>query len=148
MFERRRFVTRFVVTAMSSYVLSIMPSSSLSLESTVKQQLDSAFSEAIRRVAEIRETNRSTGLDVTHQFDRILETYSLADFQAYLAMRYGLERVKTGLGNEDYTYLDDKTLKEFDKRFLRYDRLTVGFMYSSDWKDIIEFRASLVNLVP
>jgi hypothetical protein len=66
--------------------------------------------------------------------------HSLSDFQTYVAQRYGLTRVKTGVGNEEFTSLGDKVLKEFDKRFLAYDRLTV------DWKGIIEFRATLGNL--
>jgi hypothetical protein len=127
MLERRQFVSHFLATAISTHALSIMPTESFSLEDTVKSQLDSEFSEAIRRVASIREANRSTGLNVTNQFDKITGIYSLPTFQTYLALRYGLTRAKTGVGNEEFAYLDDKILKEFDKRFLAYDRLTVGF---------------------
>jgi hypothetical protein len=146
MIERRQFVSNFLAAAISSCALSTVPTKSVSLEDTVKSRLEGEFSNAIRGVASVRQTNRSTGLDVTHQFSKITEMYSLPDFQTYVALRYGLTRVKTGVGNEEFTYLDDKILKAFDKRFLTFDRLTVGFRYNSDWKDIVEFRATLVNL--
>ena len=146
MLERRQFVRNCLATAALTCALSIVPTRSFSLEDSVKSQLDSEFSDVIHRVASVRETNRSTGLDVTHQFDKIIEMHSLSDFQTYVAQRYGLTRVKTGVGNEEFTFLGDKVLKEFDKRFLAHDRLTVGFRYDSDWKGIIEFRATLGNL--
>jgi hypothetical protein len=146
MLGRREFVSDFLVISMSTCALSIVSTRSFSWGDAVESQLNSKFSEAIRRVASVRETNRSTGLDVTQQFNEITETYSLLDFQAYVAERYRLTRVKTGVGNEEFTYMNDKMLKEFDKRFLTYDRLTLGFRYDSDWKDIVEFRATLGNL--
>jgi len=112
----------------------------------MRSQLEGDFAEAIRQVASVRETNRSTGLDVTPQFDRVTKTYPLRDLQNYIAQNYGLTRVTTGVGNEDYTYLNEKMLKQFDERFLRYDRLTLGFRYGEDWKNILAFRATLVNL--
>jgi hypothetical protein len=127
MLERRQFVGDFLATAILACALSTVPTRSFSLEDALRSQLDSKFSEAVRRVASIRETNRSTGLDVTDRFNEVAEIYSLTDFQSYVAQHYRLTRVKTGVGNEEFTYLDDRILKEFDKRFLTYDRLTLGF---------------------
>jgi hypothetical protein len=72
MHERRQFVRHCFDTAALACTLSIVPTRSFSLEDSVKSQLDSEFSNAIHRVASVRETNRSTGLDVTHQFDKII----------------------------------------------------------------------------
>jgi hypothetical protein len=146
MLKRRQFIGDCVATAISACALSTAPARSFSLEDAVQSQIDSAFSEAVRQIASIRETNRSTGLDVTDQFDNLVAAYSLTDFRAYLAQHYRLTRAKTGAGNEEFAYLNDKTLKNFDKRFLTYDRLTVGFRYDADWKDITQFRATLGNL--
>jgi hypothetical protein len=146
MHERRHFVGELLAAMISTCALLAAPNQSLSAEDSLKSQLDKQFSDAVRRVAAVRETNRATAIVVTHLFKDLTDTHSLSDFQSYVAERYKLTRVKDVVGNVEYANLNDTTLKQFDRRFFSYDRLDINFRYSADWKDIVEFSAVLRNV--
>jgi len=143
---RRKFVSDLLAVTISTCALLAVRTPSLSLEDSLKSQLDNDFSAVIRRVAGVRETNRATAIVVTHLFKDLTDAYSLSDFRAYIAEHYKLTRVKDAAGNIEYADLDDTTLKQFDRRFFSYDRLDINFRYGVDWKDIVDFSAILRNL--
>src|SRR5262245_37930250 len=126
---------------MSTCVLLVVPTQSLSLKDASKSEIDKQFFVAIRRVATVHETNRATAIVVTHLFKDLTDAFLLSDLQSYIAERYKLTRVKNVVGNIEYADLNDTALKQFDRRFLGYDRPDINFRYSGDWKDITEFSA-------
>jgi len=146
MHERRQFVSDLLAAMISTGALLVVPTRSSSLEDALKSQLDKQFSEAIRRVAAVRETNRATAIIVTHLFKDLIDAHLLSDFQSYVAEHHKLTRAKDVVGNIEYADPNDTTLKQFDRRFVSYDRLDINFRYGADWKDIVEFSAILRNL--
>lgn len=147
MFERRQFVSSCLATALSTGAFSAVSTRSFGLEDTVRAQLDAEFVEAIRRIASLRETNRSTAINVTYLFKQITDTHRLSDLRDFLSQRYTLTREREGIGrNIEYAYVNADALRAFDSRFLRLDRLDLLFRYSENWKEIVEFKAGLGNL--
>ena len=69
-------------------------SSSLSLEGAVNVSIDDQFHEAITHVAALRETNRSTAIDVAYLFKDLTDKHSLSEFRAYLGERYYSHELK------------------------------------------------------
>jgi|SRR5215470_1321123 len=144
--QRRQFVVELLAAMISTCALLAVPNKSLSAEDPLKSQLDKQFSDAVRRVAAVRETNRATAIVVTQVFKELTDVHSLSDFQSYVAEHYKLTRVRDIVGNLEYANLNDATLKQFDRRFFSYDRLDINFRYDADWKDIVEFIAVLRNV--
>ena len=125
-------------------VLVTAASPSLSEEPEMHSSLGAQFADSISRVASIREVNRSTAIIVTDEFKDLMDG-SGAAFREFLIARYRFIRVKTVVGNTEYADIDTKELWKFDRRFLPGDKLRVGFVFSSDWKNVQNARVSLLN---
>jgi len=120
----------------------------------MEASLELQFVEAMRCVAAIRETNRSTAIDVECCFKAITDAHPLSVFEAYLAQRYKPYRVKAPVGNlyrtntpvsnAEFFNLDRDVIREFDGRFFSQDQVRIGFRYSDDWGEITKFFASLL----
>jgi hypothetical protein len=145
MLDRRRFISGYFAATALIWAFSFPMSSSLSLEGAVNVSIDDQFREAIAHVASLRETNRSTAIDVAYLFKDLTDKHSLSEFRAYLGERYKFTRAKDVYGNAEFVDLDEKQLKLFDRRFLWLDRLRIGFGYTADWQSISSVFAVLGN---
>ena len=135
MFERRQFVSSCLATALWASAVSAALIREFGLEDRVGAQLDAQFSEAMHQVASVRETNRSTSIVVTYLFQQILDTHNLSEFRDFLTLRYEFKRERDRVaGNLEYTYVNDRTLRALDRRFLSQDRLDLFFRYSATGK--------------
>ena len=85
MLDRHRFISGYLAATVLICTLSFPMSPSLSLEGAVNVSIDDQFREAIAHVASLRETNRSTAIDVAYLFKDLTDKHSLSEFRAYLA---------------------------------------------------------------
>ena len=142
---RELVVGSLFAAAMSACALLAVTPQSVRSESGVHSDIESEFAAAVSRVAALRETNRSTAIVVTDLFKEITDKHQPAEFQAFLASRYKSVRTKDALGSVEFTDIGANSLRKFDSRFLRQDKLRIAFGYSADWKNIVEMHATLLN---
>jgi hypothetical protein len=149
MYMREQLVGSILAVAMSTCALLAIPSQSLMSEAAVQSSLDAEFAAAISRIASLPRVpvNAPTATDVAYLFKEMTDMYRLSDIRDFVAAHYPMTRIRDVVaGNLEYADVNDKALKELNPRFLLYDRLDLGFKYSEDWKDVIEFKAVLRNL--
>jgi hypothetical protein len=142
---RELVVGSVFAAAMSACALLAATSQSVRSEGGVQPGIEGEFATAVSRVAALRDTNRSTAIVVTDLLKEITDKHQPTEFQAFLASRYKSVRTKDALGSVEVTDIDANSLRKFDGRFLRQDKLRIVFGYSADWKHIVEIHATLLN---
>jgi hypothetical protein len=141
----RRFAIGLLASTLAFCSSFMTASQSNGLERAVEMDIEREFAAAMSRVAALRETNRSTAISVDDLFKPISDKHSLSEFRDFLAGRYQFERVRTVAGNSEHLDIEGPALKQFDSRFLRYDKIRIGFYYDSEWKNVVGFFAGLLS---
>ena len=108
------------------------------------ESIEAEFARILKNLGAIRGANRrSIVIGVTDAFDGIPKSHSWEEFAQWVEGRYGLTSGRDVSGNHKGVYLYWRDLKRFSRRFSWWDRVSIVFKYSDDWRGIESFHASI-----